>query len=48
MSVEPVTVMVSSMAPTRNSASMVAVPDPDSSRPSRLTVAKPDSEKVTV
>ena len=30
------------------SASIVAVSDPDSSSPSRLTVLKPDNEKVTV
>ncbi len=44
----PVTVMVSSMAPTRMSALTVAVKDPVSSIFSRLTVLKPPRVKVTV
>ena len=44
----PVTVTVSSRAPTRRSAFTVAVKSPDSSIPSRLTVLKPVSVNVTV
>ena len=44
----PVTVIVSSMAPTFRSALTVAVKEPVSSIPSRLTVLKPVSVKVTV
>ena len=44
----PVTVMVSSTAPTRSSAFTVAANDPASSMPSRLTVLKPVSVNVTV
>jgi hypothetical protein len=44
----PVTVTVSSTAPTRISALTVATNEPLSSRPSRLTVLKPGSVKVTV
>ena len=44
----PVTVTVSSTAPTRSSASMVAVKSADTSTPSRRTVLKPGSVKVTV
>ena len=44
----PVTVMVSSSAPTRRSAFTVAMNDPVSSMPSRLTVLKPGSVNVTV
>ena len=46
--VSPVTVTVSSTAPTRMSAFTVAVNDPLSSMPSRLTVLKPGSVNVTV
>ena len=42
----PVTVTVSSMAPTRISIGIVAVCVPDSSTASRLTVANPGSVKV--
>ena len=45
---DPETVIVSAMAPTFRSALMVAVNEPVSSMPSRLTVAKPDSVNVTV
>ena len=44
----PVTVSVSSIAPTVMSAFTVATNSPRSSMPSRLTVAKPGSVKVTV
>ena len=44
----PVTVTVSSTAPTRISALTVAANEPLSSMPSRLTVLKPGSVKVTV
>jgi hypothetical protein len=44
----PVTTIVSSSEPMRSSASIVAVNDPDSSMPSRLTVLKPGSVKVSV
>ena len=44
----PVTVIVSSTAPTRSSAGTVATNDPVSSMPSRLTVLKPVSVNVTV
>ena len=44
----PLTVMVSSRDPTRRSAFTVAVKFPESSMPSRLTVLKPGSVKVTV
>ena len=44
----PVTVIVSSTAPTRMSMSIVAVSEPESSSPSRLTVLKPASVNVTV
>ena len=44
----PVTVIVSSSAPTRSSAFTVAVNAPVSSMPSRLTVLKPGSVNVTV
>ena len=44
--VSPVTVMVSSSAPTFMSALMFAVNAPVSSMPSRLTVLKPVSVKV--
>ena len=43
----PVTVTVSSSAPTLRSAFTVATKFPDSSMPSRLTVVKPGSENVT-
>jgi len=43
----PVTVTVSSSAPSRSSALTVATNVPLSSMPSRLTVAKPGSENVT-
>ena len=43
----PVTVMVSSSEPTRSSAFTVAVKEAVSSMPSRLTVLKPGSVKVT-
>ena len=43
----PVTVIVSSSAPTFRSAFTVATKLPDSSMPSRLTVVKPGSENVT-
>jgi hypothetical protein len=45
--VSPVTVMVSSIAPTRRSAFTDAVNVPVSSMPSRLTELKPASVKVT-
>ena len=44
----PVTVTVSSSAPTFSSASTVAVNVPVSSMPSRRTVLKPVSVNVTV
>ena len=44
----PVTVMVSSSAPTRSSALMVAVNSAASCSPSRLKLLKPGKEKVTV
>src|SRR5688500_5776859 len=44
----PVTVMVSSIPPTRRSALMRAVKLPDSSTPSRCTTAKPGNVNVTV
>ena len=44
----PVTVMVSSTAPTRISAFTDAVNDPVNSMPSRRTVLNPGSEMVTV
>jgi hypothetical protein len=43
----PVTVTACSSAPTGMSALIVATNAPDSSIPSRLTVEKPGSEKVT-
>ena len=46
--VSPVTVIVSSSAPTFMSALICTVPEPASSMPSRLTVLKPVSENVTV
>ena len=46
--VSPVTVIVSSSAPTRRSASIFAVNEPASTTPSRLTVLKPGSVNVTV
>jgi hypothetical protein len=45
--VSPVTVIVSSSAPTRRSPLTVATNVPDSSMPSRRTVLKPASENVT-
>ena len=45
--VSPVTVIVSASAPTFMSALMVATNEPVSSMPSRLTVLKPVSVKVT-
>ena len=45
--VSPVTVMVSSTAPTLRSALTVAVNEPVSSMPSRLTVLNPVSVNVT-
>jgi hypothetical protein len=45
--VSPVTVMVSSSAPTLRSPFTVATKLPDSSMPSRFTVLKPASENVT-
>jgi hypothetical protein len=47
MGVSPVTVTVSSIAPTRSSAFTAAVATPVSSMPSRFTVEKPGSVKVT-
>ena len=44
--VSPVTVIVSATAPTFNSALMVAVKEPVSSMPSRLTVVKPGNVNV--
>ena len=44
----PVTVMDSSSPPTRISALIVMTPPPESSRPSRMIVAKPGSVKVTL
>ena len=44
----PVTVMDSWSAPTRISAPIVMTPPPESSTPSRTTVAKPGSVKVTL
>ena len=46
--VSPVTVIVSSSAPTRSSALTVATKVPVSSMPSRLTVENPGSVNVTV
>ena len=46
--VSPVTVIVSARLPTRSSALTLAVNDPVSSMPSRLTVLKPVSANVTV
>jgi hypothetical protein len=43
----PVTVMVSSSAPIRISASTTEAPEPLSATPSRLTVLKPRSVNVT-
>ena len=43
----PDTVIVSSTAPTRNSTLTVAVTPAESSTPSRFTVLKPGSVKVT-
>ncbi len=43
----PVTVIVSSSAPTRSSAFTLAVNEPASSMPSRRDVLKPGSVKVT-
>ena len=48
MGVSPVTVIVSSSDPTRISASTLAVNEPASTTPSRFTVLKPPSVKVTV
>ena len=45
--VSPVTVIVSSRAPTFRSPFTVATNAPDSSMPSRLTVLKPGSVNVT-
>ena len=45
--VSPVTVMVSSSAPTFSSPLTVATKLPDSSMPSRLTLLKPGRENVT-
>ena len=45
--VSPLTVMVSAIEPTRKSALTVATNVPVSSMPSRLTVEKPGSVKVT-
>jgi hypothetical protein len=47
MGLSPVTVMVSSSAPTRRSAFTVALNSEASSRPSRLYVLNPVSVKVT-
>src|SRR5207249_8590996 len=44
----PVTVTVSATAPTRKSAFTVAVNDPCSSMPSRLSVLNPGSANVTL
>ena len=44
----PVTVIDSARLPTRISAPMVMTPAPDSSTPSRTTVAKPGSVKLTL
>jgi hypothetical protein len=44
----PETVIVSSTLPTLSSAFTVAVNDPVNSMPSRLTVVKPGSVKVTL
>ena len=44
----PVTVIVSSSAPTRSSASTLDVPVPARVTPSRLVVLKPASVNVTV
>ena len=46
--VSPVTVIVSSSAPTRRSASIFAVNDPDSTMPSRFTVLKPGRVNATL
>jgi hypothetical protein len=46
--VSPVTVIDSSIAPTRNCASTFAVKVPESSMPSRFNALKPVSVKVTV
>ena len=43
----PVTVIVSATPPTRSSALTVAVNDPASSTPSRLTALNPGSANVT-
>ena len=48
MGVSPVTVIVSARLPTRSSALTLAVNDPVSSIPSRLTVLNPVSANVTV
>jgi hypothetical protein len=45
--VSPLTVIVSSSAPTRRSALTVAVSCPSSSTPSRFTVLNPASVKVS-
>ncbi len=45
---EPVTVTVSSRAPTVRSALIVAVKPADNSMPSRLTMEKPASVKAAV
>jgi hypothetical protein len=47
MGVSPVTVIVSSSAPTRRSSGTVTVTVPVSSMPSRLTVLNPASVAVT-
>jgi hypothetical protein len=44
----PVTVTVSSRAPTRISASIVAMNEPVNSMPSRLNTLKPGSVNVTL
>ena len=44
----PVTVSVSSSAPTRRSAFTVITPEPETSTPSRFTVLKPASVNVTL
>jgi hypothetical protein len=44
----PVTVRVSSRAPTRSSTLMGSAPEPDTSRPSRRTTEKPLSVKLMV
>ena len=45
--VSPVTVIVSDTLPTRRFSLIVVVPVPITSTPSRLSVAKPDSVKLT-